>query len=193
MSPLAPVAPANRPRTLMVGTMFATSAALMFFGGLFSLYFSVRSDTLAWGSEWFPEGAISLVPGGMNMATLALSAVTMAWAVYSIINNDRIHAYLAILITGLLGVAFINQTVFYFTDIALPVDYNQAALLFYVIAGAHMVMVGLGVFWLGLLLLRTLGGQDTAQHRDLVSSAALYWYAAVAVYSFIWLFIYIGK
>ena len=46
MSTLAPVAPANRPRTLMVGTMFATSAALMFFGGLFSLYFSVRSDTL---------------------------------------------------------------------------------------------------------------------------------------------------
>ncbi|MDE0928851.1 MAG: cytochrome c oxidase subunit 3 [Acidimicrobiales bacterium] len=189
----APVAPANRPRTLMVGTMFATSAALMFFGGLFSIYLSVRSDTLAWGAEWFPEGAISLLPGGMNMATMALSAVTMAWAVYSILNNDRVHAYLAILVTGILGVAVINQTAFYFMDIAIPVDYNEAAVLFYVIIGAHLVMVGLGVFWLGLLLLRTLGGQDTAQHRDLVSSAALYWYATVAVYSFIWLFIYIGK
>ena len=54
-------------------------------------------------------------------------------------------------------------------------------------------MVGVGVFWLGLLLLRAFGGQDTSRHRDLVSAASLYWYAMVFIYTFIWLFIYIGK
>jgi heme/copper-type cytochrome/quinol oxidase subunit 3 len=54
-------------------------------------------------------------------------------------------------------------------------------------------MVGVGVLWLGMLLLRTLGGQDTSRHRDLVSAVALYWYAAVAVYSVIWIGIYIAK
>ena len=87
----------------------------------------------------------------------------------------------------------INQTVFYYMDIALPIDHSEAALLLYVITGAHLVMVGVGVFWLGLLLLRAFGGQDASRHRDLVSAASLYWYVMVFIYTFIWLFIYIGK
>ena len=67
----------------------------MYFGGLFALYFSIRADALAWGSQWYPEGAIQLVPGGMNMATLAMSAITMAWAVQAVLNDDRVHAMIA--------------------------------------------------------------------------------------------------
>jgi len=193
MATALPPAPLNRPRTLVVGTAFITSAVLMFFGCLFAIYFSVRSDAMAWGMEWFPENAISLVPGGMNMATLTVSVATMAWAVYAVKNDDRIHAYLALILTALMGIAMINQTVFYYMDIALPIDHSEAALLLYVITGAHLVMVGIGVFWLGLLLLRAFGGQDTSRHRDLVSAASLYWYVMVFIYMFIWLFIYIGK
>ena len=193
MATVLPPAPLNRPRTLVVGTAFITSAVLMFFGCLFAIYFSIRSDTMAWGMEWFPENAISLVPGGMNMATLTVSVATMAWAVYAVKNDDRVHAYLALILTALMGIAMINQTVFYYMDIALPIDHSEAALLLYVITGAHLVMVGVGVFWLGLLLLRAFGGQDTSRHRDLVSAVSLYWYAMVFIYTFIWLFIYIGK
>ncbi|MCP4850808.1 MAG: hypothetical protein GY900_03625 [Actinomycetia bacterium] len=87
----------------------------------------------------------------------------------------------------------VNQTVFYFMDIGLPIDASEAATMLYVIVGSHLVMVAVGVLWLGMLLLRTLGGQDTNRHRDLVSAAALYWYATVAVYSVIWVGIYIAK
>ncbi len=193
MATVLPPAPLNRPRTLVVGTTFITSAVLMFFGCLFAIYFSIRSDTMAWGMEWFPENAISLVPGGMNMATLTVSVATMAWAVYAVKNDDRVHAYLALILTALMGIAMINQTVFYYMDIALPIDHSEAALLLYVITGAHLVMVGIGVIWLGLLLLRAFGGQDTSRHRDLVSAASIYWYSTVFIYIFIWLFIYIGK
>ena len=175
------------------GSALASSAVLMFFGGLFALYFSRRADAMAWGMEWFPEGAIRLPPGGMNMATMALSAITMMWAVYSVTNDDRIHSYLAMLLTAVMGVAMLNQTVFYFNDIALPIDHSEATTFLFVIVGAHMAMVLVGVLWLGLLLLRALGGQDTSRNRDLVSAAALYWYAAVAVYMVIWLGIYIAK
>ena len=44
-----------------------------------------------------------------------------------------------------------------------------------------------------LQLLRALGGQDTSRHRDLVSAAALYWYAVTAIYAVIWIGIYIAK
>ena len=191
-APVVP-APSVRPSTLMVGTALATGAVVMFFAGLFAVYFSMRADTMAWGSEWFPEGAIQLSPGGMNMATLVVATVTMAWAVRSVVSNDRIHAYLALALTAVMGIAMINQTVFYFNDIGLPIDYSTSTTLLFTIVGAHLVMVGIGVLWVGLLLLRALGGQDTRRHRDLVSSAALYWYAMVAVYTVIWVGIYIGK
>ena len=192
MAATVPTAP-TRPRTLVVASAFGTGAVLMYFGGLFALYFSVRADALAWGSQWYPEGAIQLVPGGMNMATMAMSAITMAWAVQAVLNDDRVHAMIAMALTAVLGIAMVNQTVFYFMDIGLPIDASEAATMLYVIVGSHLVMVAVGVLWLGLLLLRTLGGQDTNRHRDLVSAAALYWYAAVAVYSVIWVGIYIAK
>jgi cytochrome c oxidase subunit III len=192
MASTVPAAP-TRPRTLVFASAFGTASVLMYFGGLFALYFSIRADALAWGSQWYPEGAIQLVPGGMNMATLAMSAITMAWAVQAVLNDDRVHAMIAMALTAVLGIAMVNQTVFYFMDIGLPIDASEAATMLYVIVGSHLVMVAVGVLWLGMLLLRTLGGQDTNRHRDLVSAAALYWYAAVAVYSVIWVGIYIAK
>tara|TARA_B110000438_G_C15744728_1_gene620166 strand:- start:666 stop:1163 length:498 start_codon:yes stop_codon:yes gene_type:complete len=165
----------------------------MFFAGLLAIYFSMRADAMAWGSEWYPEGAIQLVPGGMNMATMALSTVTMAWAIRSVSNNDRVHAYLGLGLTALLGIAMINQTAFYLNDIALPIDYSKSMTLLFTIVGAHMTMVAIGVLWIGLVLIRAFGGQDTSRHKDLVSASALYWYAGVAVYSVIWIGIYIAK
>ena len=192
MGTTIPTAP-TRPRTLVVASAFGTGSVIMYFGGLFALYFSIRADALAWGTQWYPEGAIQLVPGGMNMATMAMSAITMGWAVHSVLNDDRVHAMIAMALTAVLGIAMVNQTVFYFMDIGLPIDASEAATLLFTIVGSHLVMVGVGVLWLGMLLLRTLGGQDTSRHRDLVSAAALYWYAAVAVYSVIWIGIYIAK
>ena len=187
-----PPAP-TRPRPLVVASAVGTGSVIMYFGGLFALYFSTRADALAWGTQWYPEGAIQLVPGGMNMATMAMSAITMGWAVHSVLNDDRVHAMIAMALTAVLGIAMVNQTVFYFMDIGLPIDASEAATLLFTIVGSHLVMVAVGVLWLGMLLLRTLGGQDTSRHRDLVSAVALYWYAVVAVYSVIWIGIYIAK
>jgi len=183
----------SRPRTLVTGAVLGSITCVMFFAGLFAIYFSMRADANAWGSEWFPEGAIQLVPGGMNMATLSLSVITMAWAVRSVSNNDRIHTYLALGLTALLGIAVINQTVFYLNDIGLPIDYSKSSTLLFTIVGAHMTMIAIGVIWNLLLLLRAFGGQDTKRHQDLVSALSFYWYAGVAVYSIIWIGIYIAK
>ena len=183
----------SRPRTLVTGAVLGSIASVMFFAGLLAIYFSMRADAIAWGSEWFPEGAIQLVPGGMNMATMSLSVITMAWAVRSVSLNDRIHTYLALGLTALLGVAMINQTVFYLNDIGLPVDYSKASTLLFTIVGAHMIMVAIGVIWSLLLLVRAFGGQDTRRHQALVSALSIYWYAGVVIYSIIWIGIYIAK
>jgi hypothetical protein len=59
---LAPPAELPRPRTLFVGTAFATGAVLLFFAGLIALYVQQRSEVLASGEAWIPAGTISPVP-----------------------------------------------------------------------------------------------------------------------------------
>ena len=47
MGTTVPTAP-TRPRTLVVASAFGTGSVIMYFGGLFALYFSIRADALAW-------------------------------------------------------------------------------------------------------------------------------------------------
>ena len=47
MGTTVPTAP-TRPRTLVVASAVGTGSVIMYFGGLFALYFSIRADALAW-------------------------------------------------------------------------------------------------------------------------------------------------
>lgn len=198
--PAAPELP--RPRTLLVGTAFATAASVMVFIGLFGVYFAERSAVLEGspeatrGTAWIKTGTISLVPGGMMMTTMALSVVTMAWAVYAIRRYDRPRAYLALGLTALFGVSVINQTVFYYKSMGLTIvgeDASLQGLLIFTITGAHLVMVAAGVIFLGLMAFRALAGQYSSRQADGVMAASIYWYAIVAVYTVIYFGIYVAK
>ena len=120
-----PAAELPRPRTLLVGTVFAIVACGMFFAGVFGIYLKLRNEALASGGKWLAPNQISLVPGGMMMVTSAMSVVTMAWAVQAIRNDDRKNAYIALGITLLFGVANLNQQVFYYNDMKLKVQARQ--------------------------------------------------------------------
>lgn len=191
-----------RPRTLLVGTAYATVAAVMVFIGLFGVYFAERAAVLEGspeatrGTAWIKTGTISLVPGGMMMTTMVLSVVTMAWAVYSIRRDDRPRAYLALGLTALFGVSIINQTVFYYKSMGLTIAGEAAslqALLIFTITGAHLVMVAGGVIFLGLMAFRALAGQYSSRQADGILAASIFWYAIVAVYTVIYFGIYVAK
>lgn len=193
---LPPAAELPRPRTLMVGTLFATAASMMFFIALFAVYAGQRQQTRAAGIEWFPEGAIRLPPGGMMMMTMVLTIGTMAWVQQAIRNDDRRSAIIALAITMVLGGSVINQTVFYWNDMGIGIDDNpesRGALLMYVITGAHMLMVIIGLVFILLMTLRALAGQYSSRQADGIHAAAFYWYSVIAVYAVIWYAIYITK
>ena len=59
--PVVP-APPVRPSTLMVGTALATGAVVMFFAGLFAVYFSMRADTMAWEASGSRRAQSSFPP-----------------------------------------------------------------------------------------------------------------------------------
>jgi len=117
----------------------------------------------------------------------------MAWAVYSLRNDDRPHAYMALFLTLLFGVAFINSTVYLYQQLALGFDASGMSALLYIVTGAHLAMQIVAMLFVAVMGFQALGGELTGRDAEGMSAAALYWYVTVAVYVVVWYAIYITK
>jgi len=196
VSPLAsaPPALARRPRVLFTGAAFGAAASALVVLSTLAVYLQVRDDFLDSGATTLPDDVLlPLTPGGMGMLTLSMSVVTVMWAVWSLRRDDRTHAYLALGLTLLLGVAFINSTVYLYQQLALPLTGSATGGLLYIVTGSHLVMVAVGLVFVMVMGFQSLGGQLTGRDAEGMSAAALYWYVTVAVYTAIYYGIYITK
>jgi|SRR5436190_14084085 len=190
-----PPAPPARPRVLLVGTGFALVGIVLSFAGLFGIYVENRAQVINSGQTWLPkEVSIDLTPFNFALVGLAISVVIMQWALYCVKHEDRPRAYLALGLTALLGAAYINGICFAYTQMGFTVhDTSGVGILVYAITGLHLAMVGAGIIFIGLMAFRTLGGQYSAQDREGLQAAALYWYVTAAVYTVIWYAIFVTK
>jgi heme/copper-type cytochrome/quinol oxidase subunit 3 len=189
-----PAAPPPRPRVLLVGTALGSSAAALTILAMVALYTALRSQHLTTGSSWLPEDtALPLTPGNVAFVSLLMSAVTAAWAVYALRNEDRSHAYFALFWTMIFGVSAIVDTAYLWQQMHLGISDSPQAVLIYGITGAHTAMIGLGLLFLLVMGFRALGGQLTGRAAEGVDAAALFWYVTIAVYAVVWYAIYITK
>lgn len=189
-------APLRRPRVLLVGTVFASVASMAAFGALFGVYFAVRADIIGRNQDWLPDGTtIPLSPGNMSMVTLSMSLVTAVWAVHAGRVRDRPHAYLALALTILLGVAHVVQMAYLLSEWNLPLNGEGTlqAVLIFTVMGAHLAMVAGALVFIALMLLRSLGGEFTGRDVEGLSASALYWGVTVGIYAVIWYGILIVK
>jgi heme/copper-type cytochrome/quinol oxidase subunit 3 len=190
----APEAEPPRPRVLLVGSALASGAAAMVVLALVAVYARMRADVIAGGDRWLPEDVtVQLSPGNMGMVTLLMSAVTVAWAVYSLRNDDRVHAYLAFGLSILLGAAYIPTVAYGWQQLGVGATSSTQALLIFTITGLHVAMTGVGLAFLAVMAFRALGGQLTGRAAEGASAAALYWFVTVAVYGVVWYAITITK
>ena len=197
VSPLAAATPPppRRPRVLLIGSAFGAVASALVVLTTLAVYLQVRDDFLdSGGSGGIPDDFIlPLTPGGMGMVTLLMSAVTVSWAVWALRRDDRPHAYLAVGVTLLLGIAFINATVYLYQSLSLGLTASGLGGLLYIVTGSHLVMTVVGLVFVAAMGFQSLGGQLTGRDADGMSAAALYWYVTVAVYGVIYYGIYITK
>jgi len=182
----APILP--RRRQLLFGSAFASVAWAMFLLTLVGMYLQARQGDAA----WLGENVLRLTQPNVQFGTLILSLFTVQWAVYSIARNDRGHAYLALAITLLFGVAFINQTTFLYDEAGIKLASAEGP-LFYAVTGGHLAMLIVALIFLALMSVRALGGNFSERYPDGLSAAALFWYVNVGLYAVIWLAVYIMK
>jgi cytochrome c oxidase subunit 3 len=128
----------------------------------------------------------------MQALTLAMSMVTMQWAVHAIVRDDRPHTFVALGVTLLLGAAFVNQSFFLFKQAGVKLDQPEGP-LFYAVTAGSLAMIVAGMIFIALMAFRALGGQFSSRQPDGIAAAAVFWYASCAVYAVVWVAVYIMK
>lgn len=188
-----PAAGPVRPRTLMVGSLFGSSAVVVGFLALVSIYVQQRQQVRSAGEEWFPSGSIEMGPAGMMMVTLLLASITAQWAVQAARADDRPHGWMALGTTLLFGTAVIVQFSFVFQSTGFEIDAGVAQLLFYAVTGSFVVILVAAMAFIAVTVLRSLIGPLDSDRGHAVQAAALFWHATVFCYFLVWYVVFITK
>ena len=178
-----------RRRQLLYGTGYVAGACGILILTLVGLYLNLRTGHRV---GWLKNNNIPLTQPNMQLITISMSMVTMQWAVNAIGRDARSQAYLALGITELLGLAFVNQTWFLYTQVGVKMRQLEGA-YFYATTGAHLAMVIAALIFVALSGLRALGGSMSSRHPDGISAAALFWHVTAALYAVVWLGVYVLK
>jgi heme/copper-type cytochrome/quinol oxidase subunit 3 len=190
---VAPHTP-DRPRLLIIATSLACAAAFVGYSGLTGYYASRRSEVIATGEPWLPDGVnIPLTQPNFMLLTLVFSVVSMLWAVSAIRTDDRSNAYIAFALTLVFGFAQIAQTAYLLTLMGLPASAGIQGVLIYTMIGLQIALTSAGMAYIVVMAIRTLGGGYSAKDYEGVLSAAIFWIMTVGVYTMLWYAVYIIK
>ncbi len=180
--------------SLRWGMIAFLGSELATFGAIFAYYFYFRA-----GAEWTlpattPDLVNSLILA--NTAVLIASSFTLHWAHVALRNDDRKNFLRGMGLTLLLGVVFLGgQALEYFEFIAVygfTVTQGVYASAFFGLTGLHGLHVMLGVVFLGIVFLRGLLGQYSADKHLSVSTASMYWHFVDVVWVFLVVVLYVG-
>jgi len=167
----------------VLGMLLFITSEVMFFGGLFAAYFSLRANAAQWppinpeNGEPFHLAILPFV--GPATILLILSSVTCQLAVWGIRRDDRTAFIRAMAVTVVLGIVFLTMQLIDYSLLGsegLTLASGQYGTTYYTLTGFHGAHVFGGVIMLSVVLYRGLGGQFSARHHDAVEASSLYWH-----------------
>ncbi len=179
----------NRPSMLGVGTMVWLSSELMFFSGLFAAYFTLRANN---HGPWPPANIkLDVLQSGIFTIILVLSSGTMQKAVWEIEHGRRRSAIRWIVMTIVMGSAFVGNQAYEWSRVAFAPSTNAFGSLFFVMTGLHGLHVILGLVAMMFLIGRIAGRTNDPGEQAVVQSLSYYWHFVdvvwVALYSVLFL------
>ena len=184
----------NSANKLRWGMLAFLGSELATFGALFGYYFYIRAGN--WESIFvgIPDLTGSLVIA--NTTLLILSSVTLHFAHTAIRKDDRRKFLSWLVVTVLLGVVFIAGQVYEYYEFIIHEGFTLTsgffASAFFGLTGLHGLHVSLGAVLLGIVLVRALAGQYSAERHVSVSTASMYWHFVDVVWIFLVVVLYVG-
>ena len=161
----------------LLGMVLFIASEVMFFGGLFGAYFTLRTAA----PEWPPPGTPPLEDWYALILTAILvsSSVTMQLGVYAIRRGDQRWLVRWLAISLVLGLGFLaGQANEYRILIGegLTLSSGVFGSTFFTLTGFHGAHVAGGAAFILVVLLRARSGQFTSRYHDTVEMSSYYWH-----------------
>jgi cytochrome c oxidase subunit 3 len=182
----------------VLGMLLFITSEVMFFGGLFAAYFSLRANAPQWppinpeNGEPFHLAILPFV--GPATILLILSSVTCQLAVWGIRRDDRTAFIRAMTVTVILGIVFLVMQLIDYSLLGsegLTLSSGQYGTTYYTLTGFHGAHVFGGVIMLSVVLYRGMAGQFSGKHYDAVEAASLYWHFVDVVWILLFSLLYL--
>jgi cytochrome o ubiquinol oxidase subunit 3 len=176
--------------TLLGFWLYLMSDCLVF-ACLFAVY-AVLGRSYAAG----PSGAdlFELPLVALNTSMLLLSSITYGFAVLEM-QRDRLRPMLAwLVLTGLLGAAFIGLELYEFTHLILDgAGPQRSAFLssFFALVGTHGLHVTFGIVWLIVLMVQSGRRGLTAENKRRLMCLSMFWHFLDVVWIGVFTFVYL--
>jgi cytochrome c oxidase subunit 3 len=165
---------------VILGMILFITSEVMFFAGLFAAYFNVRATA---PGGWPPAefvGKLNMLPLVLPATILlVLSSITCQMGVRGIRRGDHRALVRNIGVTVVLGAAFLVMQgldyVHLYAD-GVRLDAGTFGTTYYTLTGFHGAHVLGGVIMLSVVLYRSMAGQFSKAHHDMVEATSIYWH-----------------
>jgi cytochrome c oxidase subunit 3 len=190
--------------TLGMWVFLVTEA--MLFGGMFLAYTVYR---VSYSAEFAAASAkLNIVFGGVNTVVLLTSSLTMALAVYWTQTGQQARVPVALILTALLGTAFLVIKGFeyhgdYQEDLMPGLAFDEHAwgphpervklflVIYYIMTGVHAIHLTIGIGVIGILAVMARRGHFTPGYYYPVEVGGLYWHFVDVIWVFLLPLLYI--
>ncbi|WP_081596395.1 cytochrome c oxidase subunit 3 [Cellulomonas massiliensis] len=196
----------NRPNPVSVGTIVWLASELMFFAGLFAMYFTLRA---AVPGEWAEQTAkLNVTFAAINTTVLVLSSVTCQFGVWaaerfqpvrsgSIFQVSRWGMNEWITLTYVMGAFFIGGQIFEYAELVhegLTIASSPYGSVFYLTTGFHGLHVVGGLIAFLFLLGRSFAAKRFGHHEATTAIVtSYYWHFVDVVWIALFAVIYLLK
>jgi cytochrome c oxidase subunit III len=170
----------NRPNLVSVGTIVWLASELMFFAGLFAIYFTARAQNPP-DATWPPEPTHLNVPYALVVTlVLVASSFTCQFGVFAAERGDVFGLRRWYLLTLAMGTAFVLGQVYeYYTLVVehhTTLSSSAYGTVFYMATGFHALHVTGGLVAFVYLLIRTKLSKFTPQQATAAIVVSYYWH-----------------
>ncbi|HEY4625625.1 MAG TPA: heme-copper oxidase subunit III [Blastococcus sp.] len=168
----------TRPNMVSVGTIIWLSSELMFFAGLFAMYFTARARAL---HGWPPAPTeLNLPYATFFTVILVLSSVTCQFGVFAAENGNVYGLRRWFTITFTMGLVFVlgqaNEYRILVTEHGTSISSSTYGSVFFLTTGFHALHVIGGLIAFVFLLIRSTMGRFTPAQATAAIVVSYYWH-----------------
>ena len=188
------VAALNRPNMVSVGTIAFLAQELMFFAGLFAMYFVSRANGLTAG-DWGNQTAhLNVAFGGIITVVLLTSSVTSQLGVFAAERGDVFGLRKWFGVTIALGFVFLVLVGIEWTEMihaGVTIQSSVYGSMIYIITGFHMAHVTAGIIAFIVVMMRVSKSKFTPAQATAAMATSYYWHFVDVIWVGVFITLYL--